>query len=200
MECNDSVVAVASEIPRTNLLMPDEYKTYRHAPPHLASPGATYMITAATLGKKKLFSTDALLVLLENALTSTFDRRGWHRLAHVVLPNHYHVLAGAPDASAPIAATVADVHRFSARALNRLRTTPGRKVWWNYWDTCITAERSMMARLNYIHQNPVRHGYVLSADNWTFSSYRTFHENDPGAAELIESRFPYDKIKVRDDF
>ena len=180
--------------------MPIEYKTYRHAPPHLVAPGAAYMITSATLHKKKLFNTDALLALLENALTSTFDRRGWRRLAHVVLPNHYHVLAMAPKASSPIGTTVADIHRFSARALNRLRNTPGQKVRWNYWDTCISTERSMMARLNYIHQNPVRHGYVHTAAGWSFSSYHAFHEKDPGTAELIEERFPCDRVRVQDDF
>src|SRR6185295_13265442 len=40
----------------------------------------------------------------------------------------------------------------------------GRQVWYNFWDTKLTFENSYLARLNYVHQNPVKHGLVCIAN------------------------------------
>ena len=58
---------------------------------------------------------------------------------------------------------VREIHSRTAIALNRHDATPGRKVWHNFWDTRLTHERSYFARLNYVHQNPVKHGLVTAA-------------------------------------
>jgi len=33
-------------------------------------------------------------------------------------------------------------------------------------------ERDYWTRFNYIHYNPVKHGYVQSPEKWEYSSYR----------------------------
>lgn len=55
------------------------------------------------------------------------------------------------------------LHEKTAKWINRLENAVGRKVWHNFWETRLTYEKSYLARLNYVHQNPVKHGLVLVA-------------------------------------
>jgi hypothetical protein len=57
------------------------------------------------------------------------------------------------------------LHTRAGGWINRLDNTPNRKVWHNFWDTKLTYEKSYLARLNYVHQNPVRHGLVRLANH-----------------------------------
>ena len=63
-----------------------EYKDYRHNPAHLFVPGATYMVTAATYGKQKLFDTEEGMSLLTSSVLHNLNRFGWAVTAYVVLP------------------------------------------------------------------------------------------------------------------
>ena len=49
------------------------------------------------------------------------------------------------------------------------RLIQSKKVFYNYWDTCITYENSYFTRLNYIWYNPVKHGYVDSPEKWVIT-------------------------------
>jgi len=63
------------------------------------------------------------------------------------------------------------MHGGSATALNRLDGIPGRKVWWNYWDTCIRADRDFEYRLAYLYWNAVKHGVVSRPRDYPWSSF-----------------------------
>ncbi len=54
----------------------------------------------------------------------------------------------------------------------------GRRVWYNYWDTCIRSEGEYLARLKYIIQNPERHGIVDDFREYPFSSYQMLTERN----------------------
>jgi putative transposase len=50
------------------------------------------------------------------------------------------------------------LHANTARDLNKSDQTEGRQVWYNFWETRLTYERSYLARLNYVHKNAVKQG------------------------------------------
>jgi putative transposase len=50
----------------------------------------------------------------------------------------------------------------------------GRKVWWNYRDTCIRSEGDYYNRLKSIFWNPVKHGLVKNPEDYPFSNYKDF--------------------------
>jgi hypothetical protein len=37
------------------------------------------------------------------------------------------------------------------------------------------SEKMMMKKINYIYQNPVKHGYVDEAEHWQYSSARDYN-------------------------
>jgi putative transposase len=109
-------------------------------------------------------------------------------------------MAQAPEDPTSLPRIITNIHKFSAMRTNKRDGVTGRKIWWNYWDSVITYERSYYARLNYIHFNPVRHGYADHPLNYRFSSYRNFHNADPERAETMFKEYPFDQVRVKDDF
>jgi putative transposase len=74
--------------------------------------------------------------------------------------NHYHFIAQAPTDETDLPSLIKSNHSKSAILVNRLDNVIGRRVWYNYWDTCIRSESEYWTRLKYILLNPERHGFV----------------------------------------
>jgi REP-associated tyrosine transposase len=48
-----------------------------------------------------------------------------------------------------------------------------RGIWqWRYWDHTLRAQGDFSRHLDYIHFNPVKHGYAPRAQDWPYSSFR----------------------------
>lgn len=96
------------------------------------------------------------------------------------------------------------LHQSSARKdrpeLNRLDDTPGRKVWFQYWDSPITFEKSYLARLNYVHRNAVHHGLVADPAAYKWCSAAWFERTAEHAFFRTVWEFPCDRLHVADDF
>jgi putative transposase len=92
------------------------------------------------------------------------------------------------------------LHRAIAREFNAEDRTPGRKVFHQYWDTHITFQRSYLARLNYVHQNPVHHGVARQASEYRWCSAAWFELSVRPAFVKSVYRFRADRISVIDDF
>jgi putative transposase len=69
----------------------------------------------------------------------------------------------------------------TSKQLNRWDNTLGRTVWFQFWDSHITFERSYLARLNYVHYNPARHGLVPVAENYKWCAAAWFAQSAPPA-------------------
>ena len=92
------------------------------------------------------------------------------------------------------------MHSDTAREVNKMDEAVGRKVWFNFWDTKLTFQRSYLARLNYVHQNAVKHGLVNVASQYDWCSAAWFERNAlPSAVKTIYG-FKTDELKIRDDF
>jgi putative transposase len=92
------------------------------------------------------------------------------------------------------------LHAETAVAVNCLDATPGRQVWFQYWDTHLTFEKSYLARLNYVHNNPVHHKLVPVATAYRWCSAGWFEQQAKPSFYKTVSGFRYDRLKVPDDF
>jgi putative transposase len=116
--------------------------------------------------------------------------------AWAVFPNHYHFIAGAES----LRNFLADFHRHAAAWVNRLDGARGRNVWHNFWETKLTYEKSLLARLNYVHQNAVKHGLVSEANQYPWCSAAWFERIATPAQVKTVYGFKTDRIRVIDDF
>ena len=92
------------------------------------------------------------------------------------------------------------LHTKTARWLNRLDTAPNRQVWHNYRETRLTYQRSYLARLNYVHQNAVKHGLVPVASQYPWCSAAWFERTASPAQVKSIYRFKLDAVNVPDEF
>lgn len=92
------------------------------------------------------------------------------------------------------------IHMQTAKQLNLWDNIPERKVWFQFGDSHITFEPSYLARLNYVHYNPARHGVVALAENYKWCSASWFAGNaSPAFVNTVKS-FKTDRVQVPDDF
>ena len=176
------------------------HKAWPHAPVHRIGSDGVYMVTAATLYKNALFSTAQKLTLLENEILALAKHYRWQLEAWAVFTNHYHLIARGEPSSKRLERYLKHIHGNTARELNVLDQTIGRQVWYNFWETRLTYERSYLARLNYVHQNAVKHAIVLVANQYSWCSAAWFERTaSPASVKTIYS-FKTDAIKVYDDY
>jgi putative transposase len=175
-------------------------KDWPHAPIHRLDSAGIFIVTAATLYKSHFFQGSEKLSLLEGTLLSLAKQYEWQLEAWSVFSNHYHFVGRKYLELAEPELFLKHLHGDTAREVNRLDGTQGREVWFNYWDTKLTFERSYLARLNYVHQNPIRHGLVHRANQYPWCSASWFERTaSPAMVKTIYS-FKMDKVRVYDDF
>jgi putative transposase len=141
-----------------------------HSPPHIQSESGQFHITAAcyrhqhfigaSIERMEEFSRSLLSSLTENQIIV----HAW-----CVLCNHYHLLVEHPSVKF-IAGILGRLHGRTSFLWNGEEQQRGRQVWHRCADRSMRSENHFWATLNYIHNNPVRHGYVDKWQDWPFSS------------------------------
>jgi len=175
-------------------------KDWPRAPIHRLNSDGIYMVTGATLHKEHVFTTAEKLSLVENELLSLAERYQWQLEAWAVFVNHYHFVARGCSEEASLKKFLKHLHSNTARKTNRLDDSAGRQVWYNFWDKKLTYERSYLARLNYVHQNAVKHGLVRVANQYPWCSASWFERTaSPATIKTIYS-LKVDTLKIDDDY
>jgi putative transposase len=174
-----------------------------HAPPHRLGKEGTYFVTAGTYQKAHVFKTQVALQLLHDSLLAHSADHGWQLEAWAVFPNHYHFVARPQRegmAKADLGAMIARLHKHTASAVNAMDGTTGRRVWHSFRETLLTFEKSWLARLNYTHQNAVKHGLVVRACDYPWCSAAWFERTAAGAWRETVYSFKTDRMEVGDEF
>ncbi len=177
-----------------------QWSTSPHRPPHLYADDAWYFITVSTYNKAHILTSDEHLNLWVRIFKELVVEYKLRLAAWVELQNHVHFL-GLPKHGREIGNFMKRLNGRTSHELNTLDSARGRAVWYSYWDTCIRGERDFWTRFNYIHYNPVKHGYVDKPENWGFSSYRHYFRGDGNVwlAKCFDD-FPVNDLFDDDEF
>lgn len=141
-------------------------------------PGGAYFFTVNLLDR-----SDDLLVrhigALRRAWRDTRRALPFETLAVVVLPDHLHCMWRLPeddhDFSIRWKRLKARFSRLIPRAADAAATLRRgeRGVWQRrFWEHAIRDDDDYAAHVDYIHFNPVKHGYVSDPGDWRYSSWR----------------------------
>jgi len=171
-----------------------------HHPPHIYADDTWYMITASTPNHAPFLKNEHAKTVVRDKLRDLVLIFGFSFLAWVILDDHYHLLLN-PQRGRALPRFIGQLHGSTSRQINLQDSISGRQIWHNYWDTCIRTEVDLWTRFNYIHQNPVKHGYVRNLEEWSFSSYR-FYLRQKGVEWLQDcwQRYPVIDYLESDDF
>jgi putative transposase len=160
-----------------------------HRPPHLYVDDACYFISASTVDKARILSTDKHYELWIRAFKELIAEFNAKPAAWVVLANHYHFLF-LPQRGIDLGKFMKRLSGRTSREFNLLDNAQGRPVWYSYWDVSIRGEGDFWTRFNYIHNNPVKHGYVERTEDWHYSSYHQDAESNPDWLTACFQEFP----------
>jgi putative transposase len=147
------------------------------------TPGGVYFFTVVTLERRPLLTREAIRLALRQAIERT--RVTWPFLinAWVLLPDHLHCLWTLPEGDAEYSARWSMIKRYTtqrlsnhpgyALQLNHSRTLRRESVLWQrrFWEHQIQGEDDFRRHLDYIHWNPVKHGYVENVSDWPYSTF-----------------------------
>jgi putative transposase len=158
-----------------------EWRTERrnpwHSPPHRPKFGiSNFHISAACyehrhhIGHSKARMDDFGAALLE-----VFKKTGAVTHSWCLLPNQYHALVQTIDILG-LFAELGKLHGRASYNWNKEEISPGRKIFHRASDRAIRSERHFWATMNYIHNNPVHHGYVNRWEEWPWSSASSYLE------------------------
>lgn len=170
-----------------------------HAPVHRLEEAGAYIVTAGTYRKEHFFRGDERVEFLHDNLLEAAEKHGWLLQAWAVFSNHYHFI-GISDHPQTLPALIGEVHSRTAIRANEWDHTPGRPVWFQYRDTRLTYEKSYFARLNYVMQNPVRHGIVRLASDYPYCSASWFEREAPVPFAKTVQSYKIDRVNVPDDY
>jgi putative transposase len=145
-----------------------------HAPPHPYQVAGCYLVTAANFEHVPLMADDKRRTDFEARLLLGLKEAGTEVLAWVILPNHYHLLVQT-ETLLKVARVLKLLHGRTSREWNLADGQTGRRrAWYHYSDRRIRDEAHRARALNYVHYNPVKHGYASTAYDWTCSSVHTY--------------------------
>jgi putative transposase len=163
-----------------------------HSPPHRPNFGHLRFLISAACYEHHHYIGDSLerMDAFSRDLIEVFTAHASQTFAWCVLPNHYHALVEAPNVK-DLLRELGQLHGRTSHAWNGVDNTRGRKVFFRAVERAMRSDRHFWATLNYIHHNPVRHGYVERWTDWQWSSATEYlAQTSIGEAKRIWVDYP----------
>ncbi len=141
-----------------------------------------------------IFTRKELKKIVIDSLRHCQEEKGLVIVAYVIMSNHIHLIAYAKRDDIPLSNILRDFKKYTSKAIVKWIKTSGkesRKDWllrrfaynaklsggreYQVWQspnypTLLYTPKMIYAKINYIHQNPVRNGTVFSAEHYQCSS------------------------------
>lgn len=158
---------------------------------------ALYFLTFTVVDWIDIFSRKIYVDVLLDSFTFCREHKGLKLYAYVIMTNHVHVMVRAENEN--LSDVIRDFKRYTASKILELlinNKQESRKSWmlkqfefmalknsgnskhqfWLHRNHAIELEshKFVMQKMAYIHENPVRAGYVDHAEHWMYSSQRNY--------------------------
>ena len=147
----------------------------------LIIPGTSYFFTVVLQDRRS-----DLLIRKINELRQAFkqviERYPFIIDGIVVLPDHFHLMMTLPPDDANYSQRLGFIKSFFSRQIESLESVSvsrknkqERGIWQRrFWEHVIRDELDYSRHLDYIHYNPVKHGYASKPSEWQYSSIHRY--------------------------
>ncbi len=155
--------------------------------------GGTYFFTLVTHNRKPFFSDKAVVDILLKAIQQTKIRKPFDLIAYCILFDHLHLLISLPIDDRSFSQIIRNVKRITTKDIRKLLEKPRLLIWQDrFWEHTIRDEEDLKNHFDYIHYNPVKHGYVEDYGNWAWSSFSKYFNNDSSLLKIDPAKFEVD--------
>jgi len=135
-------------------------------------PDALYFVTTVTRDRKPVFRNGECMEALYDTLRQVRRLHPFVMIAHVALWDHLHLLVRPVD-DTNISQVLHSLKLGTTGKVKSLLAAQPMRLWQSrFWDRIIGDEKDLNRHIDYIHYNPVKHGYVTRPEDWPRSSYR----------------------------
>ena len=147
-------------------------------------PGGTYFFTVVTYQRRPILATPYTVDVLRKAFRYTMERLPFTIVASVILPDHMHFIWTLPQETSDFSTRWRLIKSHFTRnwaekdaiseSISRLNK--GEKDVWQrrFWEHLIRDQTDLARHVEYIHYNPVKHGFVNAPAEWEYSSFMKF--------------------------
>lgn len=148
--------------------------------------GGTYFFTVVTFGRLPILTSSHVRAALREGIQEVRQSLPFTIDAWVLLPDHLHAIWTLPENDDNFASRWAIIKRIVSKRFGSLDGTGGsitdslskrgeRRIWQRrFWEHLIRDELDFQRHLDYLHWNPVKHGYVKRAIDWPYSTFHRF--------------------------
>jgi len=148
-----------------------------HAPPHPFREAGYYLITAANYEHVLVMDSVERRTVFEILLLDAMKGIQAETITWVILPNHYHILVDVESLDS-ISAALKFLHGKTSRQWNlEDNLTEKRRVWYKFSDRLMRSEKQLQQTFNYIHYNPLKHGFTDDIYEWSWSSIGLYEDS-----------------------
>ena len=132
-------------------------------------PGGSFFFTVVTAHRRPVFATATAVDLLRDAFSAVRHQRSFAIDAIVILPDHLHCIWTLPEGDADFMTRWRLIKTWFSKRYDL------ENVWQQrYWEHVLRDERDLAKHVDYIHYNPVKHGFVSKAIDWPYSSFHRY--------------------------
>jgi len=143
--------------------------------------GGTYFFTVALLERKRDLLV-AEIGTLREAVRRVKRLYPFGIVAWVVLPDHLHCIWTLPEGDSDYPTRWRLIKLLFAKGLPKverrsaIRRKRGERGIWHrrYWEHTIRDERDLANHVDYIHANPVKHGWAAAPKDWPHSTFHRY--------------------------
>lgn len=146
--------------------------------------GGTYFFTVNTSRKRKIFGDIENVNLLRNVFRRVLNLHPFTIDAFVLMPDHLHSIWTLPEGDSDYPTRWRLIKTlFTKRCHMGYKTTPSasrakkkeQTIWQRrYWEHLIDDEEDFKMHVEYIHYNPVKHGWARAPLEWKYSSFHRY--------------------------
>jgi len=154
-------------------------------------PNSYYHVVNHAVGDENLFRTEENCYFFLNKYSS-YMPSVCDTLVYCLMPNHIHflikthpeeILTAHPkyklDFHKLIMQELSNLLNSYAKAYNKLNNRKG-GLWVDFTKRfLIDSDSYLTSTINYIHQNPIKHGFVANPEDWKFSSFSSMLSDKP---------------------
>lgn len=140
----------------------------------LYEPGGIYFFTLVTSGRRPFLCEEKTLIRLKKALHYTKKKYPFRIIGLVILPDHIHCIWQLPVGDSDFSTRWSMVKRyFSIGIKSDVNHRREKDIWQRrFWEHLIKDEGDLERCLEYIHYNPVKHGYVNKPYDWVYGTFK----------------------------
>ena len=134
--------------------------------------GGLYFFTVVTYHRKRLLID--YIERLRESFRIVITKMPFKIDAIVVLPDHLHCIWQMPPGDSDFSGRWMRIKKhFSIGITAPVNKRREKQVWQpRYWEHLIRDEEDWLMHMNYIHYNPVKHGYAKRPLDWEYGSFK----------------------------